>query len=96
MEKTGQVVIYNRAALYDVQVRVRGRVTLNKLEHGRPSFFCQLEQQGKGLKYVSDRAKNAFELQTAPCNNCPVMPADWVQVTRDGHSVTSVDMVGPQ
>ena len=57
-------------------------------------FCCQLELQGKGLKYVSDRAKNAFELQTAPCNNCPVMPADWVQVTRDGHSVTSVDMVG--
>lgn len=50
VEKTGQVVIYNRAALYDVQ--------------------------------------------TAPCNNCPVMPADWVQVTREGHSVTSVDMDG--
>ena len=48
VDKTGQLVIYNRAGLYDVS-------------------------------------------QT-PCNNCPVMPASWIQVTKEGSSVTSIDI----
>ena len=27
-----------------------------------------------------------------PCNNCPVMPASWIQVTKEGGSVTSLDI----
>merc|ERR1712130_42620 len=53
VEKNGQVVIYNRAKLFE------------------PKNLSEAEEDGK----------------------CPVMPHDRIQVTKDGASVTTVDMV---
>ena len=39
-----------------------------------------------------DLRAGLYDVSQTPCNNCPVMPASWIQATKEGGSVTSLDI----